>query len=230
MIVRSGNAASFLVEFPSGHPDGDIDWELLGENGASIATGSVVVPVDAVSVTITVDALNNTLTGGALASYRDLTWSYTVGGSVINGEQRYDIEARVPFGVSPDGVRRLLGVDRHDLPDDQIALIPAYDAFSELTNNVPITVNSTDSLKVRFAIEALAALILVPTMKVRVAIKEQSGNDSFQRDKIDWDALAAALQQVVDEGVIIINPTYDPTNTDALFILASPTDEPFPGA
>lgn len=233
MKLRSGNAASLLVEFPSGPPDGDIDWTVLGPTGATLDSGSLSVSDDAVSATITVPGDTNTLTGEGLISYRDLVWTYTVGGTVINGEKRYTIEGRVPFGVSPDGVRNLLGAEPHDVPDDDIDLVKAYYDFAQLVAGSAFPVLPDDDIseiRVREALEALAALQLVPSMPVRIAIKESSGTDTYQRDKIDWVALADQLAGKVSNGIVVLIPTFDiVSGFGAIFMLAGPTADPFTG-
>jgi hypothetical protein len=164
-----------------------------------------------------------------MSGSRDLEWTYTVGGSVNNGEIRYALEARVPYGASADGVRAKLGVDKFDLPDSDISLVGAFLKMQDVVGAEALGFSDND-LAVRHAIEAYAALALIPTMPVRTALKEASGTDSFQRDKIDWDNIAAHLQGIITEGILVVLPTYDVAGLfGAIFILASPSAEPFPG-
>lgn len=231
MIVRSGNAASFLVEFPSGPPDGNVSWRLLGEAGDEITGGSLPVPSGSVSVTLTIPGINNTiLTLGVLTAYRDLEWDYTVDGVVVNGEQRYSIEARVPYGVTPEGVRSKLGVNDHEIPDGEIRLVEAYLSFTSLVNPLLLAA-ATDHIALRNAIEAMAALALVPSLPVRLALKEASGTDSFQRDKLNLAELYVALQGNIADGLLAVDPNYDPMfGFGDLFILAPPGTDAFTGA
>lgn len=233
MKLRSGNAASVLVEFPSGAPDGNLNWTLLGPDGTTITAGAVTVPSNAVSQIITVPAQFNTTDVGELASFRDLTWTYSKGGAVINGEQRYSLEARVPYGASNDGVRTKLGVDPHDLPDSEISLVQAFYNFADTVGGSEFTELATtpgESLRLRNALEALAALALIPSMQVRIASKESSGTDTFHRQTIDWAALAVDLQAQVTSGITVILPTLDETaGFGAIFILAGPDTDAITG-
>ena len=79
MIVRSGLALSIPVLFSTGHPDGNVSWRLFGATGGEIASGSVAVPIDALSINLPIAAEHNTLPGAALFGSRDFSWTYTVG-------------------------------------------------------------------------------------------------------------------------------------------------------
>lgn len=229
MIVRGSTAASFPVLFASGPPDADVQWELTGPTG-SLGGDSLPVPAGAVSISIKTDAADNTLRVGELFSYRDLSWTYTVGGVVINGETRYTIEARLPLGVSTDGVRRKLGVDAVDLPDGDISLVKAYLKFQKATSPEALAA-SLNSFVVIDAIEAQAALDVLPTMTVRVAAQEESGTDKYKRQTVDWNAIALGLSDMIGTGVAELNPLYDPTlNFGSLLILAGPSSDAYTGA
>lgn len=235
MIVRSGNAASFLVEFPLGVPDGNLTWKVLAEDGTELANDSVVVPVDATSINLVIPAIHNTLAVGELTGFRDVSWTYTVGGVVINGEARYTLEGRVPFGASADGVRTKLGADSLDVPDTDISLVRAYLLLEETVGAVPLaatalTATGLDTIRLRDTVEALAALEIMPTMPQRIALKESSGTDTYQRDKIDWDRLAASLQDIVSAGILVVVPTFDfAAGAGAIFILAGPEADAITG-
>lgn len=231
MIVRSGLALSIPVLFSSGHPDGNISWRLLGTAGNELANGSVAVPADAVSINLPIAAEHNTLGGDALFGSRDFEWAYTVGGAVVNGEERYSVEARAPYGASNAGVRSKLGVEPKDLPDGDISLIRAFVGFRDIVtaDRLADLADEADMLAVRDAIEAQAALNLIPTMAVRVAVQEDSGTNAYKRQSVDWGAIAEALSGIVNAGILAVNPTYDPTPTGALFILATPANDPITG-
>lgn len=229
MIVRSATAASFPVLFASGPPDADVTWRLSGHDGL-IEAGTVAVPAGAVSVALRASALNNTLAAGQLFAYRDLEWSYDVAGVVINGETRYTVEARLPIGVTTDGVRRKLGVDVNDLPDSDISLVKAYISFRDAVT-AEVLDAAPESFTIIDAIEAQAALDVLPTMTVRVAAAEESGTDKYKRQDIDWSAIAVGLADMVSGGIAALDPTYDPTVTfGSLLILAGPSTDAYTGA
>lgn len=235
MIIRSGLAHSVPVLFENGLPDGDVTWSLFDTAGAQLATGTAPVPDGAVSTSIGIDASLNTLAADVLSGTRDLDWHYTVGGTLINGTQRYSIEARPPFGASNDGVRAKLGLTAEDLPDGEISLIAAYRYLrttAGILNVAAITDNGGDNDAVlREAVEAFAALALLPTLPLRVALSESSGTNQYKRQEIDWTALEGPLSALVDAGITLALPSYDPlANSAALFVLATPATDPITGS
>lgn len=232
MIIRSGLALTITIPFNSGAPTSAISWRLYDGLGVLLTSGTAAVTAGAVSHNLTVPGANNTLANGAQLSTRDLEWSYTVaGGVIVNGDQRYTVEARPPYGTTTDGVRRKLGVEPHDLPDDQISLTRAFVSFRDLVGASWFSglTDEADILAVGDAIEAQAALDCIPTMQVRVAIQEDSGTDSFKRQAIDWTLVAESLSAYVNAGILTLNPAYDPSPTAELFVLATPSSDPFTG-
>jgi len=234
MIVRNGLAISIPVLFDQGVPDGHtVSWQLYDVDGSLLDSGAVSVATDAVSVNMPIAASNNTLANGALFSSRDFAWSYAVDSNIINGEVRYSVEARAPFGAATDGVRSKLGVSPQDLPDDDISLIRSYVVFRDTIGADNLT-NITDEaviFAVRDAIEAQAALFAIPSLGTRVAASEDTGTNAFKRQAIDWQVVADAMAARVNAGYVAVVPTYDPTaNAGALFVLATPATDPITNA
>lgn len=232
MIVRSGLALSIPVLFSLGQPDAGVTWRVLSATGAVLANGVAAVPVGAISINLPIAAGLNTLLPGSLFASRDVEWSYTIAGAVVNDEARYSIEARPPYGASNSGVRAKLGVENKDLPDADISLISAYVAFRDIVtaDRLSALTDEADLLSVRNAIEAQAALNLIPTMAVRVAVSEDSGTNAYKRQAVDWSAIAESLAGIVSAGVLAVFPAYDPSPTGALFILATPSTDPITGS
>lgn len=230
MIVRSGTAVSFPILFAEGRPDAGVSYTVYDPAGVVLATGTVAVPGDAVSIYLQVDGATNLLATNALLSYRDIEWSYAVGGRIMTGEARYTVEARLPYGVSADGVRAKLGVDKTDLPDSDISLARAYLNFQGIVGVDRLAAHDPADITVTDAIEAQAALVLIPTMAVRVATKESSGTNQFQRQAIDWDAVATALEGMVSAGYSAVDPAYDETEAfGSLLIVVTPATDAITG-
>jgi hypothetical protein len=220
--------------FSSGHPDGNVAWSVLGPNGVQMDSGSITPDANAVSVNIPLSTVVNTLGVGSMMSFRDVVWTYSVLGVVINDELRYSVQARVPLGASPDGVRQLLGVSRVELPDDDIPLVEAYIRFIDIVSQESFDAaidGGIADLTLRRAIEASAALAVLPTMPIRVTNQESSGTNSFKRQEIDWAAIGDNLAGLINGAIILVDPTFDITaGFGALLILASPSVDPITGA
>lgn len=233
MILRENLAATHLVMFATGAPDGDVTWRLLAADGSEISNGTVTPAAEAVSVHLPLAAADVALPSGVFQSTVDLLWSYMVGGAAINGEQRYTIEARLPLGISPDGVRSKLGVSPSELPDSEIPLVYSYlsfvDTVSQSAYDAALDGGLVD-LRIRNAVEAMAALSLVSTMQLRIAQSESSDSNQFKRQTIDWAVLRSELSAIVDKGLVAVDPLYDPAETSAvLFVVASPATDAFTG-
>lgn len=218
--MRSGLPLTQLVEFTDGFPDGDINWTLLDRDGAVVASGMITPAAGAASVVITVTGAQNTVEAGVLSSSRELQWDYTAGGLTQAGRYRYRLDAFLPLGVSEDSVRHKLGVELHELEDEAIDLPAAYGQFQEMVGaGVLAAVTGFEVTQARDAIEATAALALIPALQVKLATKQSSGTDQFQRGKIDWDAVRAQLELYVQTGVTALNPQVDPlANYGTIFI------------
>lgn len=231
--MRSGQIFSHLVELV-GVADGDLVWVLTGDDGTNITSGTITPPAQSISVAINVPGTHNTLTGAAMWGNRELAWSYLHQGIAQGGHVQYNIEGRVPFGVTPNGVRTKIGLSAaDDLSDDEIPLVKAYLVFRELVGENPLLAATTDLARivVADAIEARAALDLLPTLQVRVAQQESSGTNQFQRAKIDWAALEAALLATITAGELAVDPakTFELSGS-ALLLLVTPDTDLFPGA
>lgn len=231
--MRSGQAYTKIIPFDAGLPDGVVSYT-LSENGTTLSTGTVTPAAGAVSVILPISGALNTLTSGQVLGHRDLVWSYLSSSIAVNGNERYSLEAALPFGVSPAGVRQKLGVDEAaDLPDEQIPLIRAYLQFQAQATAASVTLStfqtadSYSQLLIADAIEAMAALELIPTLQVRLAQRETSGTNAYERQKIDWTTLRAQLGIFVSQGLAIALPTTLVVGGE-LFLLSTPSVALFP--
>jgi hypothetical protein len=232
--MRAGQPLSHPISFASGLPEANVSWEVFTTAGDSVAGGEFEPAAGAVSGVINIPGIYNELGEDERYAVRDLVWSYTVDGLSQYGEHRFTLEGPLPFGVRREGVRSKLGVAAADVPDEDINLIRAYLQFqTQVTSDLllPFTTGASYyQLIIADAIEALAALALIPTMAVRIAKSESSGTNQFARDKVDWAAIGAYLEGLVSTGQIAVNPTLDPSvSGGAIFLLTAPGD-PFTGS
>lgn len=229
--MRAGTVLTQLVEFSDGPPDAAVNWQLLDQRGALVTSGEVVPAADAVSTVITVAGEFQLLGEGVLAASRELNWAYTVGGLAHTGSRRYRLEAFLPFGLSAEGVRRKLGVEAHELDDEKIDLVSAYGRFGEYaTGNELVAIEAAGghpALVIGDAIEALAAIALIPSLQVSLAQKESSGTNQYQRASIDWAAIRVQLDEYAAAGRRLINPTFDATTGYTSLLVTVSRDDIF---
>lgn len=206
-----------------------LTWTLVDGAEATVTSGSVIPEAGAISVDITVLATHNTLLPGAMLGDRELSWQFEGDYDL----HRYRLEASIPFGVSPEGVRQKLGLSAADLSDAEIPLLKAYLTFQSRVGSTLLAAVTDDLtiLTVTDAIEAGAALAVLPTLQVRVAEKESSGTNQFARGSIDWAALAGVLAALVSEGEGLVNPALEVASSGvSLLQLVTPDVDLFPGA
>jgi len=228
--MRAGRAFTQLVDLGTGFPDANITWTLSSPDGTVLDTGVVTPTTSAVSAVILISSNLNDLPTGDFVAARDLSWYYTVDGVGYGGDIRYTLEGVVPFSCTPQGVRDKLGVEQHELPD---VAIPLMDAYLQLRNELDIdSLQAGDSREQRLvanALEAKAALAVLPTLQVRVAQSEDSGTNAFARfSKVDWFKLEEHLGSFIWDLSQELGAT--PGAGTGLFTAAGPATDPFTGA
>lgn len=233
--MRAGLPLSHVISFASGEPDANVSWQLTDTAGAVKQSGAVNPAPGAVSQTIEILALSNTLAVGQLLGSRDLTWSYSVAGVAVSDSVRYQLEGQVPFFASESGVRNMLGLHEvEDLSDEDIALVRGYMQFEKLVGAatlVPfLSGTSYDMMLISEGIEAQTALRLLPTLQVRVAKRESSGTNQYDRQDIDWLSIEASLAARVRAAAVLIDPVLDvaSSSSSALLVLVTPNFDLFP--
>jgi hypothetical protein len=229
--MRAGQACTQIIPLGAGLPDGLVSWALY--DGATMLTSGAEAPGGgAVSINVQIFGNFNALPDGILLGHRRFVWSYYTNGVLIAGEQLYDLQAPLPFGVSPEGVRRKLGLESHvDLPDEHIPLIRAFLSFDNTAGAgvLPAVTDPYQQLLIRDAVEAMAALELLPTLQVRIAQSETSGTNTYARADIDWSAIGEQLNNYVSTGLAVVVPDSGSTAEGGqLFLLSTPTTTLFP--
>lgn len=225
--MRSGEAFTQLVEFSHGFPDGDITWTLRNSSGTIVASGTVTPVAGAVSAVVAINGTHNTLAGSNLYESRELRSIYTVSGIQHVHTEQYGVEAFLNFGVTERGVRDKIGLDEDELPNDAIKLALAYSVFETTVGaaNLAAVTSAYGQMIVCDAIEALAAIRILPSLRVRVSSREVSGISQFQRHAINWDALAAHLNELLAAGYTLANPEVDPAAAfGSTFLVVTRTD------
>ena len=222
---------SYLVEFDTGTPQGVFSYSLLDDDGNPVAgIQNVTINPDpgAVSVLIQIPVQANTLTK-PLFEGRTIAWNYVTALGVVNGSYAYTIQKRVPFPTTNEGVRIKLGIDVSEMPDNRIDLLGAYVTFKDTFANTDVDsyalAGDSMALKITNAIEALAALKLLPSLQISLAKRLTSGTNEYERfSKIDWELMRADLEQLVYDTTVLIDPelVYEGTTVFALTVRTDP--------
>jgi len=230
-MILAGSPFSHEIQFSTGLPVGAIVYSLLGNNGLPMAgyTNVPVTPaVGALSYLIIIPSAANTVATD-LFENRTLTWTYTTATGTVNGSEAYRVQKAIPFGVSVEGVRRKLGAEPREVPDDRIDLLRAYSDFISSyaagAFTAYVTSGDRNTLLVIDAIEAIAGLSIIPWLQMTVAKKEDSGTNSYERfSSIDWDRLITSLTSYITPVNDLVDPIVDITVLPVIFVTAKRTD------
>lgn len=229
---RENTPFTHVVEFASGSPTGAFSYSVRDDDG-TIVNGleNVIVPIGIgmISARIDIPASANTVSKPVFET-RTISWNYPTASGTVNGSHSYVLQRSIPFPATPEGVRQLLGVTEKEVPDERIDVLGAYLRFRKpLTTPdaalLPfITSGDADSYTITRAIEAVAALELLPTLQISIARRFDSGTNSYERwNRIDWDALAAKLEGMVYEATILVEPTLE-LAINPILVLSTRTD------
>lgn len=210
--LLSGNAYLLPVLFQDGEgnfstPDSDsVTYNLYGLAGTVLESGvSVSVDTDATQTVITISASDNTVASGS--EPRHLVVDYTVDNLPYELEFVYRVIASCPYAVTPDVARRLVGLDRKELPDD---VFDFYEAYLDVQDDCSVldTKLTAGSPRANRAIALKALINLGPSYYGRMMLTVSSNTKSASRTSYasPADALAALVTQY-DDVVATLNGT-----------------------
>lgn len=210
-MLEAGSKYSHLIQFVHGQPTSELTYTLYNQDGDVVLTNDVAISVGQVSYLVEIPGAENVMTKPAFEQMK-LEWEYTTASEAITDSIHYTLRAPIGFPVTEDGVRRLLGVDKGELPDDEINLFEAHlQLKSQLTDEtvlIPyIDAGSYDSYKITIAIEAMAALNVFANLQIRLPKKYDSGTSAWERwTTIDWGLLHANLLARVSDAFAVLEP------------------------
>jgi len=235
-MVIEGSPFSYEINFSTGLPTGAVVYSVLGNDGTPLSgfsSVSITPPADARSIQIIVPGDRNTVATPLFES-RTIVWEYPTTTGVQSGRVRYRVEKDIPFAVSAEGVRAKLGVETSEVPDNKIDLLKAYATFQGMYEDGAFTEYETSgdltSLLITDAIEATAALEVIPWMQLSVAKKESSGTNSYERfGSIEWGALVDSLTSYISAVNDVVVPLVDPSTLPVIFFAVERAD-PLTGA
>lgn len=234
-MLESGSKFAHLIQFTHGAPTSDLDYTLYNQDGDEVLSASVAVSSNQVSHLVEIAGSNNILSKPMFEQMK-LEWSYTTATQAVTESVSYTIVARIPFPVTNDGVRKLLGVDRSELPDDDIDLLAAYMTFQAnfldpATLAIHEDAGTLIAYRVTGAIEAVAALAIFPTLQIRLPKKYDSGTSAYERwTTIDWALLYSGIASKISDALVLVDPTLDIFPVTDIFTLSDRGTDAITGA
>lgn len=174
----------------------------------------------------------NTLTGSNTNEVRLATLDYQSGGVFRQGYLTYRVTQFLPFTVTAQSVRTLLGLSYEELEDEEIDLISAYYTLANAAGTTFTTAFTTEGYKGDQANKAVClqcAIDLALSLPQRIAQKTDEEKASFQRaTKFDPYKLIASLKPQLAETLESL-AAEQTIGSAAVFVATQPTD-PFTGA
>ena len=233
-MLEAGKKFRHLVQFLSGQPTSDLTYTLYNSDGDEVETNTVPIADGQLSYTINIPAASNSLTK-PLFDQMTLEWEYDTSNEAITNSTTYTIHAPIGFPVSNEGVRSMLGVDKAEQPDDEISLFQGYLSFRQMVGeNTDLTpyrdAGDFNSYKVTKAIEAATALMIFPTLQVRLPKIYDSGTSKYERwTTINWDALHAEISGKIGDAMELVNIDAELWPTIDIFVLSDVGPDPITG-
>lgn len=234
-MIEAGKKFRQLVQFLSGDLTSDFTYTLYNGAGAVVVTDTITIAAGTVSYVIEITEVQNTL-NNPLFEQMTLEWSYTTATQAVDESLKYTIYLPIPFAVTHDGVRDMLGVNSDELSDSEIDFLSAYVKFrDEVGDSTDLSsyenAGNFDSYRITRSIEAAAAMAVFPTLQLRLPKKYDSGTSSYERwTTIDWEALANKINDAFNDGILVVDPAYEPFPLIDIFGLSDRGADPITGA
>ena len=164
-------------------PDtGTVSWTLRGDAGDIVLVDQPLSPGPASSsVIVTVPAVQNAIV--ARYEKRTLITKFSSGGIPYTVSMRYRLVPFLNLEIGPENVRKFVGVNPRELPDDEIDLTRAYfDIEASVTQPVLELMLAGTPAERKSANNAILATVVIeciPSLKLRVAQSETDGPLGF---------------------------------------------------
>ena len=228
MWFYAGETASFAFDFV-------VDGEFVIPTSASytirnhtgVAVGGASLTPTGTTVTISIADTLNIIAADALFENRFVVVSFIYKGQTHTTSCTYSLTRFVPLTVGPDDVRRLTGLTRQELPDDDIDIQTAYfQLFDSFGSTFAEALTST-TFRARQANESVAlqaAIDVVVSFPLRVPVLTKSEDSQFNRmASIDFAALERELRRKLQQNLTQVISTVTEA-TVSVFSVSSPTD------
>lgn len=232
MWIEPGDDASVLINFQVGDdlviPDAGSVKVTVRDNAGTPLAGfnKNLVDADSTSVLITIPGANNTIAAGKVYENRFIVAYFTYKGMPFQAPAFYGIYPFVPLTVTPADARRHTGFSYEELPDDAVDIKAAYinlaiNLGTDFTN--ALTSGTEKQLAANNLVALRAALDMAHSFQMRMALTEQSQNNTFTRhDHTDVQKLIDDLAAKLDEQIFTFSS--GSATTQVFFMTVQPTD------
>lgn len=221
---------NFLIEFivDDEYVIPDSATATVRNDGGTPVSGLTDVPlaVDSTSTTLTVPAAENSVAVGSNFETRYITVKFVKDGRTHNRTFFYRISPFLPLTVTPDDVRRELGLGSSEAPDKDIDILSAYVLlrvdYGQAVEDA-LTGGSEKTLAVNKAIAVKAALELVNGLMFRAAVKIKAEDSAIERmSTFDVNEIRIRLGQRLSKFLgVVLGEAEEGTS---IFVLSTPTD------
>lgn len=231
-MTWAGSPFAQRIEFSTGLPAGAVSYQLLDANGDIILSNELTPADGAFDCLIVIAGEHNTTTKDLFDS-RTLAWHYLTAHGLVADRVTYKINKPLPFAATAAGVRTKLGVEDHELANDEIDLTSAYAEFTGLfeadATAAYRSAGNRGELLCIHAIEALAGLSLLGALQLKLAQRESTGTNEYARfSKVDWSLIEHDLvDHVARVRELILGE--DAVGNVTSFVVISPTTDAFTG-
>lgn len=232
MWIEPGDDASVRINFQVGDdpviPDvGTVKITVRDNAGTPLAGFSKTpVDVDSTSVLFTIPGANNMIAAGKLYENRFVIAYFNYNGMPFQVSNQYGIYPFIPVTATPADARRHTGFSYEELPDDAVDITAAYINLaiklgSDFTN--ALTSGTEKQLAANNLVALRAALDMAHSFQMRMALTEQSQNNTFTRhDHTDVQKLIDDLAAKLDEQIFVFSSSS--ATTQVFFMTVQPTD------
>ncbi len=194
-------------------------------DGSVVHTKTIANPTGS-TLNFTVPDTVNTLSGSNTNELRSASLEFVVNSKPYFLVHHYKVSQYLPFTVTAQSVRTLLGLSYEELEDYEVDLLAAYYSLENKSGTTFTTAFTTEGFKgdqANLAVCYQAAIDIAISLPQRIAQKNDEEKASFQRlSKLDPYKLIASLDTKLAK--ILDSLQTEVTVGSALFVVSQPTD------
>lgn len=190
-------------------PDADPVYTLYDGSGNPIA-GHTAEPFVVGQVTAATLNIPGSANQPVVAdfTFRTLIVSYEVNGVPYEFRTAYRVGPFLPFVVTPESVRAMVGFSLIELPDEDLDLPAAYFGVAELVDktvlDAALSAGTAEADDANRAIGYRALLDIFSSISMRALQTEQSKNSMVSRFKGGLDGLRAGLEGALNSWISVM--------------------------